>query len=357
MTEATLTARADGLLDLLAERELDCLLVTNLVNVRYLTGFTGTNGACVVSRDERLFITDFRYVEQAESQVRGFELVKGERELLGDMAQRLSGRAGFDDAHVSVRSHRKLSEAVGEGTELVEAAGLVERLRRVKDAEEVVAITAATELADGVYELLREDGIAGRTERELARRLEQELRERGAEPAFPTIVASGPQGALPHAVPRDAEIEPGSLVIVDMGAQLDGYCSDCTRTFATGDLPDELRRAYDVCLEAQLKGLEVARAGTDGKEADAAARAVITEAGFGEKFGHGLGHGVGIDVHEAPAVGWTSTDTLAANNVCTIEPGIYLEDVGGIRIEDLVVITDGEPEILTSFPKELLTVS
>ena len=144
--------------------------------------------------------------------------------------------------------------------------------------------------------------------------------------------------------------------MVDAGAMLDGYCSDCTRTFATGSLPDELRRAYDVCLEAQGKGVEAARSGATAKQTDAAARTVIEEAGFGEKFGHGLGHGVGIDVHEAPRVSSTSPDSLAANNVVTIEPGIYLEGVGGVRIEDLVVVTNGEPEVLSSFPKELVTV-
>src|SRR3954453_7577143 len=207
MTEATATARADRLLDLLRERELDCLLVTNLVNVRYLTGFTGTNGACVVTPEERLFVTDFRYVEQAQDQVRGFELGKGERDLLAQLAKMLNGRAGFDDAHVTVRVHRKLLDGTGEDVELVAAAGLVERLRAVKDEDELRTIAAATELADGVYELLRGRGVGGRTERDVARELERELRERGSEPAFPVIVASGAQGALPHAVPRDVAVE------------------------------------------------------------------------------------------------------------------------------------------------------
>src|SRR3954471_2602157 len=171
MTEATATARADRLLDLLGERELDCLLVTNLMNVRYLTGFTGTNGACIVTSDERLFVTDFRYVEQAEEQVRGFDLVKGERDLLAQLAKLLSGRAGFDDAHVSVRVHRKLVDASGEDVELVAAAGLVEGLREVKDEDELRIIAAAAELADGVYELLRERGAGRRTERDVAREL------------------------------------------------------------------------------------------------------------------------------------------------------------------------------------------
>jgi Xaa-Pro aminopeptidase len=176
------------------------------------------------------------------------------------------------------------------------------------------------------------------------------------ELSFETIVAAGENGARPHADPGDRVIEKGTTIVIDAGAVLDGYCSDCTRTFSTGELPDELQRAYDVCLEAQLKGLEAARAGAEAKQTDAAARDVITEAGFGENFGHGLGHGVGIDVHEAPRVSAVSTDTLVANNVVTIEPGIYLEGTGGIRIEDLVIVTDGEPEVLSSFPKELVTV-
>ena len=354
MTEATLTARADRLVDLLAQRELDCLLVTNLVNVRYLTGFTGTNGACVVSPDQRLFVTDFRYVEQAEEQVRGFELVKGERDLLSDLAERLSGRAGFDDAHVSVRVHHKLLEAVGEGVELVEAAGLVERLRQVKDEDELRAIAAATELADGVYELLRERGVGGRTELDVSRELEQEMRSRGAEPAFPTIVASGGHGALPHAVPRDAPIEPGTLMIVDMGAQLDGYCSDCTRTFATGALHGNAAEIYELVQSAQEAALGAVRAEAGCAEVDAVARERIESAGFGERFGHGLGHGVGLEVHEGPRLAKTAEGELVSGNVVTVEPGVYIPGELGVRIEDLVVVTEGGADVLTSFPKELI---
>jgi Xaa-Pro aminopeptidase len=354
VTEATLTARADRLLDFLGERELDCLLVSNLVNVRYLTGFTGTNGACVVTPDERLFVSDFRYVEQAQEQVRGFELVKGERDLLGQLARLLSGRAGFDEAHVTVRAHRKLSESTGEGVELVEAAGLVERLREVKDEDELRTIAAAAELADEVYELLRERGAAGRSELEVARELEQELRERSAEPAFPVIVASGQHGALPHAEPRDAEIETGTLMIVDMGAKLDGYCSDCTRTFAIGDVGGRPVEVYDVVLEAQQTALEAARAGAAYPDVDAVARDMIDAAGLGEEFGHGLGHGVGLEVHEGPRLAKTAEGELAAGNVVTVEPGVYLPGELGVRIEDLVVVTDDGPDVLTGFPKELV---
>ena len=356
MTEATSTARADRLLDLLGERELDCLLVSNLVNVRYLTGFTGTNGACVVTPDERLFVTDFRYVEQAQEQVRGFELVKGERDLLGQLAKLLSGRAGFDDAHVSVRTHGKLLEATNEGVELVEAGGLVERLREVKDEDELRAIVAATELADEVYELLRERGVSGRSEREVARWLEAELRERGAEPGFPVIVASGAHGALPHAVPRDVAVESGTLMIVDMGALLDGYCSDCTRTFAIGSTDDRGREVYELVLEAQQSALGAVRAGAGYSEVDAVARDIIEAGGFGERFGHGLGHGVGLEVHEGPRLAKTAEGELAAGNVVTVEPGIYLPGELGVRIEDLVVVVEGGRTVLSGTTKDLVSV-
>jgi len=356
MAESTLAARADGVVDLLVERELDCLLVTDLVNVRYLSGFTGTNGACVVSREQRQFVTDFRYVEQAREQVRGFQLVKGERDLLGDIAKRLHGRAGFDDAHVSVRTHRKLLEAVDEGVELIEAAGVVERLREVKDEEELRAIADATELADEVYELLRERGMAGRTERDVARELEGELRARGAEPSFPPIVASGPHAALPHAVPRDAKIERGTLVIVDMGARLDGYCSDCTRTFATGELDGRAAELYQLVRSAQGAALGAVRAGAGCAEVDAAARDLIEAAGEGDRFGHGVGHGVGLEVHEAPRLAKTAEGELDAGNVVTVEPGVYLPGELGVRIEDLVAVTDDGASIMTSFPKELIVL-
>jgi Xaa-Pro aminopeptidase len=354
VTEATVAVRADRLVDLLEEGGLDCLLVTNLVNVRYLTGFTGTNGACVVSPEERLFVTDFRYLEQAHEQVHGYELVKGGRDLLSDLAQRLSGRAGFDDGDVSVRTHRRLLEAVGDGVELVEAAGLVERLRQVKDDDELRSIAAAAELADGVYELLNERGVTGRTEREVAQELERELRERGAEPAFPVIVASGAHGALPHAVPRDEAIEPDALMIVDMGALLDGYCSDCTRTFATGELDAAAAEVYELVRSAQETALGAVRAGAGSADVDAVARDLIEAAGYGERFGHGLGHGVGLEVHEAPRLAKTADGDLDAGNVVTVEPGVYLPGDVGVRIEDLVVVTDDGADVLTRFPKELI---
>jgi Xaa-Pro aminopeptidase len=357
MTEATATTRADSLADLIGERELDCLLVTNMVNVRYLTGFTGTNGACVVTPEERLFLTDFRYVERAADEVHGFEQVKAGRDLLADLAARLRGRAGFDDAHVTVSVHRKLTEKVGQGVELVPAGGLVERLRAVKDEDELRAMAEAAKLADAVYELIPERGLAGRTELEVARELEAELRARGADdPAFPVIVAAEANGARPHADPGDAEIPPGTLVVVDMGARLDGYCSDCTRTFATGDLDDSAAEVYELVRSAQETALGAVRAGAGCKAVDAAARDPIEAAGHGERFGHGLGHGVGLEVHEEPRLTKTAEGELQAGNAVTVEPGVYVPGEFGVRIEDLVAVTEDGCDVLTSFPKSLVTV-
>jgi Xaa-Pro aminopeptidase len=349
-------SRADRLVELLEQRELDSLLVSDLVNVRYLTGFTGTNGACVVTPSERLFLTDSRYTEQSRQQVSGFELLKAGQALLGDLAGRLSGRAGFDDAHVSVKAHRTLEEKVADAVELVPAGGLVEQLRAVKDPDELGRLRAATEVADLAYEELRSAGLAGRSEREVARSIVRFLEDRGAdEVSFPPIVAAAENGALPHALPRDVEIPRGTLVVVDLGARLDGYCSDCTRTFATGPLSDAQQEAYEAVLAAQQLALDETRAGISCKEIDADAREVL-EARLGAAFEHGLGHGVGLEVHEGPRLARTAEGSLEAGNVVTVEPGVYVPGEFGIRIEDLVAVTDDDCEILTGFPKELVTV-
>jgi Xaa-Pro aminopeptidase len=360
MTMATST-RADRVVDKLTERELDALLVNDLINVRWITGFTGSNGMALVGRDVRLFATDFRYVEQAQAQVPGdFEHVRGKQDLFEEVAERMSGRVGFDDAHLTVRQFKRLQELAPEGVELVPAAGIVEDLRAVKDAREIEAIAAATALADEVYAEIAERGFAGRTEYEIAVDAEIGMRRRGAEgPSFPPIVAAGPHGALPHAVPRrDVTIERDTLVVVDMGAQLDGYCSDCTRTFATGEgLTDEMREVYELVLRAQLAAVDAIRPGVSGKAVDSVARDLIAGAGRGDQFGHGLGHGVGLEIHEGPRLSQSGEEQqLVAGNVVTVEPGVYVPGGFGVRIEDLVVVTDDGRDILTSFPKELTVV-
>lgn len=345
--------RGDRLERLLAEHELDRFLVTDLVNVRYLTGFTGTNGACVCGPGVRLFLTDFRYTERAAAEVEGWETVTIEADWLGGIAERLQGRVGFEDHQMSVRLLEKLREKLPEGVEMVAAGGRVEQLRRVKDDEELAAIEEASKLADEVWRWSVERGLAGRSERDVARAAEARIRELGGDPSFPAIVAAGPNGALPHAEPGEREIGRGELVVFDMGAKLDGYCSDGTRTFATGDPGEEGRAVYEVVLEAQLVALAAIKAGVKGEDADKVAREVIGTAGYGERFGHGLGHGVGLEVHEAPRLSLRSEDVLAAGEVVTVEPGIYLPGKLGVRIEDLVVVTEDGLRNLSALPKDL----
>jgi Xaa-Pro aminopeptidase len=343
-----------GRVDRLREALEEPLLVTHGVNVRYLVGFASSNAALFVEPDRVRLFSDFRYAETGRA-VEGVEFVETKRSLVAALAELLEGSVGFEADAVSFASWETLRAG---GLELVPRRGLVEALRAVKDDEELDAIRRAGAVTSEAYDRLAEERFTGRTERELAWRLDELFHELGAQaPAFETIVASGPNSAKPHARPTDRVVEAGETVVVDAGALVDGYCADCTRTFATGPLPDELRSAYTVCLEAQLAGLAATRAGVTGIDADGAARERIEAAGLGERFGHGLGHGVGLEVHEAPRLSRESADTLAAGNVATVEPGIYLEGLGGIRIEDLVIVTDGEPEVLTSSTKDLVTVS
>ncbi len=348
--------RGERLAASLAERELDRMLVTDLVNVRYLTGFGGTNGACICGEGDCLFLTDFRYSERATAEVEGWEVVTVESDWLAGIAGHLRGRVGFEDDHISVRTLERLREKLAAGVEPVAAGGTVERLRQVKDADELASIAAAAELADDVWLWSLECGLAGRAEREVARAAEARIRELGAEPSFPAIVAAGPNGALPHAEPGEREIGRGELVVFDMGAELDGYCSDGTRTFATGEPGEEARAVYEVVHEAQAAALGAVAAGVEGEAVDTVARKVIEAAGHGERFGHGLGHGVGLEVHEAPRVSQRSEDLLEAGEVVTIEPGVYLPGRLGVRIEDLVIVTEGGSRNLSGLSTELQLV-
>jgi Xaa-Pro aminopeptidase len=345
--------RGDRLEAALAEKGLDRILVTDLTNVRYLTGFTGTNGAVICGPGVRLFLTDFRYTERAAAEVSEWETITLAGDWLGGIAERLAGRTGFEDDHVSVRSLTKLEEKLGEGVEAVAAGGAVEALRRVKDADELAAIAEASKVADAALTATVEDGFVGKTERAVADAFEARVRAAGAELSFPTIVAAGPNGAQPHAEPGERVIGKGELIVFDNGAKLDGYCSDGTRTYATGDPGEEGRRVYETVLAAQQAALEAIRPGEKGEDVDKAARRVIDEAGHKDHFGHGLGHGVGLDIHEGPRLSLRSEDVLAANEVVTVEPGIYLAGDLGVRIEDLVVVTDDGLRNLSSLPKAL----
>jgi Xaa-Pro aminopeptidase len=356
-----MNARVDRLVAALPEAGADLLVVTSLVNVRYLTGYTGSNGLALIGPDIRLFLTDFRYTEQAAVEVDGtfqrriatLDLLDGIGDALPDGPVRL----GFEDAHLTVRSHRRLRELLPQRVELVPAGDAVESLRAVKEPGEIERITAAAALADAALRQVMEQGMAGRTEIEVARALERAMQDLGAQrPSFDAIVAAGAHGALPHAQPRDVAIPAGELVVIDWGAELDGYCSDCTRTLATGELSETALEVYELVRRAQLAGLDAVRAGVGGRDADAAARTVIDEAGHGTHFGHGLGHGVGMEIHEGPRLSQRSDAVLEAGNIVTVEPGVYLPGELGVRIEDLVVVTESGRDILTSLPKELITV-
>jgi len=349
-------ARADRLAAAVAKRRLDCLLVTDLVNVRYLTGFGGTNGACVCGADARVFLTDFRYTERAEAEVEGWEVITAKDDWLGEIAAHLSGRAGFEDDKMAVRTLRKLEGKLADGVGLEGAGGTVEKLRRVKDEAELAAIAAASELADEIWRWSLERGLAGRSEVDVAAAAEARMREQGAEPSFPAIVAAGPNGALPHAEPGERTIGFGELVVFDMGAKLDGYCSDGTRTFATGEPGERAREVYEVVRSAQEAALGAVQAGATGESVDTVARDPIAAAGYGERFGHGLGHGVGLEVHEEPRLSQRSEDVLRAGEVVTVEPGVYLPGELGVRIEDLVVVTPEGCRNLSGLPKDLQLV-
>jgi Xaa-Pro aminopeptidase len=356
-----MSGRAQRAIELLPDAGIDALLVTDLINVRYLTGYTGSNGLALIGESVCAFVTDFRYVEQAAAEVAPeFDRRRGERDLLEAVEEPLPGgpvRLGFEEAHMSVRAYRRLREVLPEKVELVGVVDVIERLRAVKEPAEVDSMRSAAALADDALRWLLERGLVGRTERELALDLEQRMRSQGAEdPSFPAIVAAGAHGALPHASPRDVEIPSGELVVIDWGARVDGYNSDCTRTVGAGAVGDDAASVYGVVLEAQLAGVGAVRPGAGGRELDAAARDLIEAAGYGSEFGHGLGHGVGLEVHENPRLSQRSDDVLAAGNAVTVEPGIYLPDRFGVRIEDLVIVAEDGCEILSSIGKELTVV-
>jgi Xaa-Pro aminopeptidase len=342
--------RVERLTDLLSDEEVDVLLVTELVNVRYLTGYDGSNGIALIGPRTRAFATDFRFARARAS----LDLLESVTDLIpaGEVG------LGFDDVHMSVRQYERLRELLPSRVELVPAGGLVERIRAVKEPDEVKRIRTAAQLADAAFERIIRDGLIGRTERDVAVALEHDMRERGARrPSFDSIIAAGPHGALPHAQPRDVPIRTGELVVIDWGAELDGYCSDCTRTVAAGEPSEEAREVYELVLSAQLAGLKDVRAGRGGREVDAVARALIEAAGHGEHFGHGLGHGVGLDIHEAPRLSQRSEDILVPGNVVTVEPGVYLAGRFGVRIEDLVVVTEEGSEVLNGLSKRLLSTN
>lgn len=351
-------ARQERLVAALTGRGVGVLMVTQPANVRYLTGYVGSNGIALVGAAGRVLLTDSRYAVSAREQVTSAEVVIGGRDLLADAAARAremagGGGVGVEAEDITLARHGRLVELL-EGTPVEPTRALVEDLRIVKDAGEVDAMRRAAAVVDRALGTVLAQGIVGRAERAVAFALHEAMLTEGAEePSFATIVASGPRGARPHHVPSADLVPPDTLVVIDLGAVVDGYCSDMTRTVATGDLPPRLREIHDVCLDAQVAALAAARPGMSAGELDAVARTRIAEAGYGPAFGHGLGHGVGLAIHERPGVRPGSEETLRAGMAVTIEPGIYLEGEGGVRIEDLVVLGEDGNEVLSTSPKDL----
>jgi len=325
-------------------------------NVRYLTGLQSSNAAVLVEPDgSATLYTDFRYANRARA-IAGFEVAQTARGLIPAIGELLTGRGILiEEQHLPHAFFRALADA---GVDAIPVTGLVEALRAVKDDDEIASMRRASALSDEVFAALGQERFSGRSERELAWWIERRFREGGAEGlSFEAAVGAGATAASPHAVPGDAPIEAGALVVVDAGCVLDGYCSDCTRTFAVGEIPERLSELYALCLEAQLAGLAAVAPGVHGRDADAASRVLIEAAGLGWAYGHGMGHGVGLQIHEAPTLRPESTDVLEPGNVVSVEPGIYLPDEGaGVRIEDLVLVTEDGCERLTQFPKELIRV-
>lgn len=336
------------------------LVIFDPLNVRYLTGFTGSAGVVLVSPEETVLVSDFRYRVQAREQALEARFVEVEgrlADLLPALVDGMDGAVGVESDHLTVGEWERIQpglEAVDHRT----VGGIVQRLRRVKSEQEIQAITDAAELAVAVMEHLREMPVVGRSEREVALELETWVRREGSGPVpFPYIVGWGPNGAKPHAEAGDTLIDAGGLLVVDLGASVDGYASDMTRTFATGLVGAAETHAFETTLRAQKAGRAAARAGARCADVDAAARKIIEDAGLGEEFKHGLGHGVGLDVHEDPSLGPRSADTLEAGMVVTVEPGVYLEGLGGVRIEDTVVVEEGGVRVLTESDRSLVVLS
>jgi Xaa-Pro dipeptidase len=362
--------RRETLRDHLRQRDLDALLVTDLLNIRYLTGFTGSNAALLVhatdaaaAETHTIFCTDGRYQTQAGEQVPDLEpLIDRISDVA--LARRIHRavetyrRVGFESHRVTVDQHHVLAEVAG-GAELVRAPGLVEALRLIKDEVEVDALRRACAAADrALADLIAHGGLRpGRTELDVARELEGRMLDHGAEgPSFDTIVAAGANSAVPHHRPTSAILAPGDFVKMDFGALVDGYHSDMTRTVVLGAAADWQREVYELVASAQAAGREAVRVGTRFKDVDTAARDVITDAGHGERFVHWLGHGVGLEIHEAPALSQRGDGTLRDGMAVTVEPGVYLPGRGGVRIEDTLVVRPNTPELLTMTTKELVAV-
>jgi Xaa-Pro aminopeptidase len=335
---------------------VDALLITNLTNVLYLTGFSGSNGQVLVKSDRSIFFSDPRYEARAGDLVQGADIVIYDNKLTDVLPEHLTGlvRVGIEAATMTVAEQSDLDEVL-EGTDLVSTKSVVEDIRRIKEPAEIELMRQAIEIGDAAFDWVLDRLTPGATERDIALDLEVHMRREGAdEIGFEPIVGSGPLSAHIHHTPSERSFEKGDLVLLDFGAAVGGYRSDLTRTVVLGPASEEQRALYDIVLEAQTRGIAAIRDGAEGRIVDAAARAYITETGHGNDFGHGLGHGVGLDIHEAPRLSRVSDHVLSAGDVVTVEPGVYVRGSGGVRIEDCVLVTGEGAEVLGRAPKERL---
>jgi Xaa-Pro aminopeptidase len=354
--------RLQNLRTFISEKGLDALLISQPENLRYLSGFTGSSGWLFISGQNAILATDFRYVEQAKGESPDFEIIQTKQELRDWLPSAVSDlrwhKLGFEANYISYEGYHKLSEAINTkqvNLGLVPTTGIVEQLRSIKEPEELEFITKAVALTDAAFEQARTIIRPDITEKEVSWEIEKFLRQEGSEGMpFEIIVASGLNSVLPHAKPTEKIIHSGEPVLIDMGARINGYCSDFSRTLFFGKADKTFREIYNIVLKAQTTAIEGVESGMDASQADRLARSVVEQAGYGDAFGHGLGHGVGLAVHESPALGPSSSDSLADGMVFTIEPGIYLAGQGGVRIEDMVVLENGKAKVLTKAKKDLL---
>lgn len=345
--------------DTLKQREIDGLIVTNPFNRRYISGFTGTAGVVLITQDKQLFITDFRYMEQATAQAVGYDVIEHKQSLIKKIAEIIEAlninNVGFEEDDMTYQTYKTYADEIG--VDLIPTSGIIATIRMIKTEDELKIMEQAAAISDRAYEHILTFVKPGMTEIEVSNELEFFMRQQGAtSSSFDIIVASGKRSALPHGVATDKQIRTGELVTLDFGALYQGYCSDMTRTFAVGEISDELKNIYDTVLEAHLRGIKGTKPGMTGKEADALTRDYIKDQGYGEYFGHGTGHGLGMEVHEGPRLSPLGDIVLEENMVVTVEPGIYVPDVGGCRIEDDIVMTKDGNRSLNKAPKELIIV-
>ena len=352
--------RVDRVFNLLVDKDLDAFIIKGMDNIFYLTGFRGSEGTLIVTRGDMLLLTDFRYITYAEEAVKDIKILElsGKNNTLEEICKKYNiNKMGFDSPHATYSVYNRWKNNVKK-VDFIPMDNELEGIRKRKEPGEIDAILKAVRISTEAFIDVFEKIRPGKTEKEIANEIDYTMRKLGADcPSFDTIVASGERAALPHAVPSDKEIKEGEMVIIDFGAQVDGYCSDETCTISVGEPNEKLKEIFSIVDDARKLGLKKARSGVPVKDLDMTVRGFIDDAGYGEYFRHGSGHGIGIAVHEAPAINTTSEGVLEENMVITIEPGIYLPHVGGVRLEDMALITENGAKVLTSIRKDMLKIN